>query len=586
MKSRHRTRFITLLLLLLALSACAVESDRTDKPGPDWSRGLILGRTNLRQPVALAVDAEKHVHMVWPYQGLRYVQLDAQAQILVDETLDIDLFNLRRPRLLVDRQDSVHLAWLSRDRGIQRLYHATISSPGEIDTPRLLSREGENVTGYQMYLSPGRDVGFVWAGEPQEGDGGLFHATLRAPTPATLLASPCLDPYVTVDGAGTVHLAWLRERGLTSRTIYYATLQDGDSAPALVPAEGQKLTDFEFNESAITYGPLIGLDTQTVYVTWSIQNQGGGLTPTSAFSYYVAFAPGAPQVSNPRSIGLPTPDRPTYDDHASPYGMTKLDLLSQAEPGYSSDFVAAPATVSGQESELPVAFSLMTYSTAGSEIQLATTLLSEGEQVGYQLASKTTNASLVPTMVADTDTNLHLAWIDTAGFREYRVHYATLAPQARQWLDRTSGNDLVLGAARVVFGVLSGIGLLPIAGIWSFPAMVWVVVFFIATGKEEMARTATKVGFAIAVAIYVGMKALLLPGLFNATPFLYAVPRGWATVVGIVVPLIILALAGLAVYLYARRAERPTIFMSFLIFAMTDVVLTMVLYSPGFFGRS
>jgi hypothetical protein len=586
MKRYYRIRFLALLLVVLLSSGCAVESDRTEKPAPDWSRGLILGQTNLRQPVALAVDAAKHVHLVWLDQGLHYVQLDAKAQVLVDKALDVDLFNLRQPRLQVDRENTVHLAWLSRKDDVHRLYHTTISSSGDVNAPLLLSREGENVTGFQMYLSPQRSVSFAWAGEPQDGGGGLFHATLGDPTPSTLLATPCLDPFVTVDGSGTVHLAWLQERGLTSRTIYYATLQDGDAGPTLTPSNGQKLTDFEFGESAITYGPIIGLDTQTVYVIWSVQNQGGGLTPTSAFSYYVAFAPGAPQVSNPRSIGLPSTDRPTYDDHTGPYGFTKLDLLSAAELVYGSDFVAAPATVSAQQSELPVVFSLMTYSEASSEIQLATALFSEGEQLGYQLASKTTNASLVPTMVADADADLHLAWIDTAGFREYQVHYASLAPQARQWLDRTSGNDLVLGGAKAIFGVLSGIGLLPIAGIWSFPAMIWVVVFFIATGREEMVRTPTKIGFAVAVVIYVGMKVLLLPGLFNATPFLYAVPRGWATVVGIVVPLVILVLAGLAVYIYTRRAERPTIFLSFLVFALVDVVLTMVLYSPGFFGRS
>ena len=116
--------------------------------------------------------------------------------------------------------------------------------------------------------------------------------------------------------------------------------------------------------------------------------------------------------------------------------------------------------------------------------------------------------------------------------------------------------------------------------------MIWVVVFFIATGREEMQRTPTKIGFAIAVLIYVAMKVLLLPGLFAATPFLHAVPRTWATAVGIVVPLVILALAGLAVYIYMRRAERATIFVSILVFAGVDVVLTLVLYSPGFFGRS
>jgi hypothetical protein len=55
---------------------------------------------------------------------------------------------------------------------------------------------------------------------------------------------------------------------------------------------------------------------------------------------------------------------------------------------------------------------------------------------------------------------------------------------------------------------------------------------------------------------------------------------------GIMVPALILLVALAAVYVYARRAERATIFVAYLIFALTDVVLTLILYSPGFFGTA
>jgi hypothetical protein len=122
--------------------------------------------------------------------------------------------------------------------------------------------------------------------------------------------------------------------------------------------------------------------------------------------------------------------------------------------------------------------------------------------------------------------------------------------------------------------------------IWTFPALVWVVLFFIVTGQEEMARTAAKIGFAVAVVIYVGMKILLLPGLSPGTPFLRQVPPGWTTTLEIAVPALILLLALAAVYIYGRRAERATIFKAYLVFALTDVALTLILYSPGFFGSA
>jgi hypothetical protein len=264
--------------------------------------------------------------------------------------------------------------------------------------------------------------------------------------------------------------------------------------------------------------------------------------------------------------------------------LAKLARLPEQVIG-PSDFANTPATVSSQRDELPVQLSLLTHSRSESQIRLATVILSKGELVGYQLASHSGTASLTPSIVAGP-AGLHSAWIDTAGFKEFTVYYASTAPEARRWLDRTSTSDMVMGAANLVFGVFSGLGLLPIAMIWTFPALVWVVLFFIATGQEEMTRKPAKIGFVIAVVIYVGMKILLLPGLFAGTPFLHRVPAGWSTVLGLTVPTLILLVALAAVYIYGRRAERATIFKAYLVFALTDVVLTLVLYSPGFFGSA
>jgi hypothetical protein len=598
-----------LLLLLCALPAlllggCQVESDRGEKPGPDWSRGLRLGQTGLRQPVALQADADGHVHLAWidlTLPGrLRYAHLDRQAHVLLNEQLDIDLPNLRRPQLLVDGDNRLHLAWLSRQEGVQRLYHTLVSPDGQAGELLPLPGRMEAVSSYQMYLAPGGDVAFVWAQELEDGTSDILHVLLDDPSSPVALVKGGIDPYVLADRTGTVHLTWLTEDALTARTIYYGELRDV-SHPALWPATGQKLADFSFPEGGTYYGPVLGVDERNVYVIWSIQNLGGGLTPTSAFSYYVTFefgaygAAGTP-IARARSLVVSDEAQPVYAKHPNPvgtalgeYGFTGLAPLA-ARVSSGSDFVNTPATVTSQRGELPVAFSVLTHSRAESQIRLATAVLSGGEPVGYQLASKTLTASLMPSLVSDAsndqEVGLHVAWLDTAGFREFDVYYASTVPEARRWLDRTSTDDLVMGAADLVFGVFSGLGLLPIAGIWTFPAMVWVVVFFIVTGREEMARSRTKVGFAVAVLLYVGVKILLLPGLYIGTPFLHQVPPGWAVALGIAVPTLMLCVALAAVYIYARKAERATIFVAFFVFALTDVVLTLVLYAPGFFGTS
>jgi len=581
---KTQSALLVLLTFVLLLSGCGVESDRSDKASDNWSRGLLLGRTAFKQPVALQVDADKRVHLVWCEiaadggDALRYAQLDQQGQVLVNEPLGIALPNPRKSQLLLDEENNLHLAWLSRAESRERLYHVLIDRNGRPAQPFLLSGEGEDVASFQMYMSAEGAVTFVWSSQTENEQAGVFHSVLNGASPPILLVSQGIDPFVLVDELGTTHLSWLYERGLSARDIYYATLEGSQ----VVPAGGQKLTDFSFAESAVYHGPIIGVDSNNVYVIWAVQNLGGGLTPTAAFAFYVSFATGRPSLTNPRPIGLPTDTMPDYANYTSPYGYDKLALLSPSV--HSSDFVNAPAVVQSQASELPVTLSLMVASPADSFMQLAMVVLSEGKPVGYQLANNTPNASVLSTLVADSDSNLHLAWIDTAGFRQYDVYYASTSPEAKGWLDRTSTDDMVLGAANLLWGIISSIGLIPIAAIWNLPPLMWVVVFYVFSGQEYLDQMGTKIGLLVSVIIYVAAKLLLLPGLSAGTPFLYQVPKELASTVALAVPVLIFIFALGAICLYARRSERATLFKAFLVFALTDSLLTVVLYAPQLFN--
>lgn len=576
----YRVGRLLLFLSVLLLSGCSLESDRTEKPSRDWSRGLLLGRANIKEPVALQVDTAKHVHLVWSERvargqyGMRYARLNEQGQVLLNEPLSITLPNPRKPQLLLDAEDNLHLGWLSLSENVNRLYHAQIGQDGQPTEPLLLSRTGENVDSFQMYLSPDGQIAFVWSGEPPDEQGGVFHSVLADGSPPSLLIPEGIDPYVLVDDSGTSHLVWLYARGLSARDLYYGTLEGSQ----VVPAEGQKLTSFEFADSAVYYGPIIGLDTDNIYVIWSVQNLGGGLTPTAAFAYNVSFERGKPSLSNPSPLSLPTETLPEYTEYTSPYGISELSLLPPQV--YGSDFVNAPALVTNQESELPVTFSLMVQSPATSVMELAMLVLSEGQPVGYQLVSNTPNASIMSTMVADSDLNLHLAWLDTAGFQEFDVHYASTSPEAKTWLDRTTGDDVARGTADLAWGLISAIALVPIAIMWNFPSVMWVILFYIFRGEDDLSQLGAKIAMIIAIIIHSAAKLVFLPGLSAGTPFLQQLPRQWANVTYLAVPVLILVLALTAAYIYIRRSERATLFIAYLVFAITDGLLTVLLYAP------
>jgi hypothetical protein len=408
---------------------------------------------------------------------------------------------------------------------------------------------------FQMVLSAEGESTFIWGSQSErEGGGkGVFH---RGPdsASATLLVPDGIDPFALVDASGTTHVTWLYEKGaLAARDVYYATLE----GPQVVPDGGQKLTDFRFSESGTYYGPIIGVDTDRVYVLWAVQSLGGGFTPSAARTSYVSFEPGEPALTNPSPVSLPTAAVLEYSDHAGPYGYGELVPLSPGGPG--SDFVNAPSTVHSQESELPVALSLMVGSSGtaarsprapqlqfedavamtSSGMQLDLVVLSGGRPVGYQLVGNTSGASVLSTLVADWDGDLHLAWIDTAGFREYDVYYATTSPDARGWLDRTTFQDVALGAASLVWGVLSGVGLIPIVAIWNLAPVMWVVLFYVFSGREHLEDTGARVGLLVSIIIYYGAKLLFLPGLSAGAPLILRLPGQMAALLAVAKPVLI-----------------------------------------------
>jgi hypothetical protein len=218
-----------------------------------------------------------------------------------------------------------------------------------------------------------------------------------------------------------------------------------------------------------------------------------------------------------------------------------------------------------------------------SGMQLALVVLCGGQPIGYQLVGDTPSASVLSTLVADADANLHLAWIDTAGFREYDAYYATTAPEAKRWLDRTTLQDVVLDAASLAWGIASGVGFIPIVAIWNLAPAMWVVLFYVLSRREYLDEPGAWVGLLVSVGIYTVSKLLFLPGLASGTPFRYRLPEPAASMMVVAVPLVILALALATTYLYTRRSREGTLFRAYLVFALTDGLLTTVLYAPQLF---
>jgi hypothetical protein len=575
-------RYGILFAMLLTLSGCDVTSNRSDKPSPDWSRGLKLGVSRLNQPVALQIDGEGHAHLVWytkveEVSKLHYAQLDDQGKVVVQKDLAIPLFDPHQPQLLLDKGGNMHLALLAREDGIKSLFHLLLGEDGEaLSEPTRLSSpsipspsggdKGGEVESYQTCLGQEGRIEVFWSDKE-----GIAHISLDeggdAISPPTLIVPQGINPSAQVDRSGTIHLAWAQETPSQGPMLHYAAFQIPE------PVNGTRLARLGMVPEAALYGPVLGLDMDSVYIFWSLE-QRAGLEVGTAQSYYVSFPSGQPSRLTPIRINIA-----------------------------SSDFVTMPSVAGEQRSEVAATFNVYVSSGFKSyfeqskmvemgpvsigfrpEMQLAQAVFAEGQMMGYQLAANTDSASLRPNLVADPASNLHLTWLDTAGFGRYDVYYASTSPPARAWLDRTRPKDVLLEAADLAVGMLSGVALLPFLILWIFLPLLLLVLFYVFVGEEELELKRVKVVLGIAIALYTGTKLVSLPISLLYLPFLDQVPPLLYSALVSGVPLIILALALAAIYAYARRADRATLFPAFLIFAVTDALLSMAIYAPGIFG--
>ena len=56
--------FVSLIVSLLLVSGCSSAYERSKKPAGDWSRGLLLGESNIKQEIGRASCRERVCHRV------------------------------------------------------------------------------------------------------------------------------------------------------------------------------------------------------------------------------------------------------------------------------------------------------------------------------------------------------------------------------------------------------------------------------------------------------------------------------------------------------------------------------------------
>ncbi|MFP3896507.1 MAG: hypothetical protein ACLFV5_06700 [Anaerolineales bacterium] len=586
--SRVRARHFVALTLLFCLClggvlGCQFAEERSRRGSLDWSRGQRLGQAALNDRPALEVDgATGEAYVVWvagegDTSRLRFVRLDDAGRILVQRDLPFHVSMPSRVQMVASEGKQLYVAWIDNPAKGRSLFLARMDEEGEEKaSPVQISPPGMVVDSYAMARGGDAGIHLFWGVE--EGAGRGFYYMLLAGgelEEPVLVRERGLAPCVRVDAGGEMHVVWREEPRAGECVVYYATFD----AQGAILRDPHEIVSFSAPLGVTVHGPELGLTRDGVYIFWSSEVRGGGLTPPMAESYYVSFPLGEPQLAQrPRDIELPATNDPAYETLESTFNVHEL---APAETLSGASFVYMPSTIRTSEEELTVAFAVELVGRTKEIIQPALTLWREGALRGYQIVSKTRNVSMRPSLLGDEKGDLHLIWIDSAGFGAYDVYYAGTAREVRQHLNRITGRDVMGALFDFAWAVAQAVSFFPLLFLWGFLPLTLIAVYSVISAKGSLALWGPRIVLALSALLYVAFKYLFQPNWLGGLPLPGRLPPRVSNILMYAAPFVISGVAGGMAWLYARRQERSSLFPTFLVFMVSDTLLTLLIYVPG-----
>ncbi|MEA3408556.1 MAG: hypothetical protein U9R48_10855, partial [Chloroflexota bacterium] len=567
-------------LSLGAVAGCQLVEERSRRGSFDWSRGQKLGQAALNNRPALEVDeATGEIYVAWiaaegETSRLHFVHLDSAGHILLRRDLPFRVSAPSKLQLAASEEGELHVAWMDGLGEERSLFWARMGE--QASPPVQISPPGVLVDSYAMARGGGEGVHAFWGVAEGEGQG-LYYTPLTGDDAGDsfVLRERGFAPGFRVDPRGAMHVVWREEPSFSECSIYYATF-DGQKVALRDPHE---LVAFSAPLGVVIHGPELGLTHDRAYVFWSSEVRGGGMSRPMAESYYVTFPLGQPQVGQrPQNIRLPAMRDPSYEVVDSVFNVHQL---APAGALAGASFVYMPSAVRVPEEALAVAFAVELVGRTRSIVQPVLTIWGEGAMQGYQVVSKTRNVSLRPSLLADAGKDLHLVWIDSAGFGTYDVYYASTAPAVRAHLNRVTGRDVMAAVFDFAWALAQAASFFPLLFAWIFMPLALIAIYSFIRAEGSLALWGPRIVLALSILLYVAFKYLFQPNWLGGLPLPRCLPLRISNVLMYAAPFAIAGLAGGITWLHARQRERASLFPTFLVFVVSDTLLTLLIYVPG-----
>jgi hypothetical protein len=367
---------------------------------------------------------------------------------------------------------------------------------------------------------------------------------------------------VQVDNGGRLHLVWQQETRINTRSVHYAAL-DPEKGELSDPEE---ITEILLNDRLQLEDVAFGLSEDTGYVLWSEYDEGFDryLFP------YASFSLDAPQQKQVSLWHLKAGDGPTaissLEGQYTPLPVAIGERVTGLGQNLAHYLISNESAIaSGEDLELQIA--LITVGTVGIEQDE----IQDENEIGEQIITASPRASMKPVLAIDDRSYYHLAWLETGGFGQYRLIYASTAPEVLEEYNALTLWDVL----DIAFSKLFRFSLLVVAVIltfivWAIIPLLGLVVYHLVTSEETLDTVRSRVVLVTVLAVEVALTLALPPRIAGMEAILPTLRWG--------VPPVTAVVAGVVTASVMRRRGDIHLFATFFLFTILNNVLQMALF--------
>lgn len=578
------------LFFALMLSSCSSESqDKLWLKSEGWSRGILLGKTNLAAPAEIVINDDREGYTVlFPKSEFNdsiykpeLIKISKDGKYIQRIPINLETSQPKQSKLLIS-EDGFVLFWIES----YQLKYVNLDFNGDVlsDIVILSDRE-KRVNNFEVIYDEGNYL--IWYAGRRD-DPGLYSLSGNLDNlQLNLVDRLGIRANLFKDNNGQIHCLWARYP-VSYGDVEFYYLQ---TPPDDIDIDQAKLVFSRYVTPSIRVeGPHLAFDQDVGYIFWNEVILTGHEAGNSN-TFYRYFPIGRPDTIRP-VMKVYVPSINSLDAEIYPAGLLNAGnriLLGGYFP--STSYIENINQYDGQLEETPIVFrSRSEFKWRDRRNQINVVYLSDGLLTSYQPLSYTSAESYYPDVNIDQDNELYITWLEK-GETTYRVYLTTTDPEKRITIDQVTLEDYLYLGAEGLFGMLAGAVLSPFASVvWGGAGLI-AFIFNIVLSKfnHRIFRTLGEILSIVGgILIFWTVKTGTLPGLKDGyVPFsawIPRIPQGFERPLIVGVPILIGLISAVFAYskTYGKDSGSPIYF--YLIYSAADALFSCAIYGILIYG--